>query len=110
METTRIMHFLNNPEGPIGMLLGGIIVALGFYGVVHRYYELPEKVNNNIERIQNVRASTNENDEDIEDLSRRMDELRGSLKDVNDNQRLVICNAPFIGESWKQKKDCKEFE
>lgn len=101
MVSIRIGEFFDDPKGPVGMLIGGVMVAIATFGMISPYWNLPDKVQSNTGAIKKNQSKLADHEDRLNDVEEYQDQAA-------DDRKIIICNAPFIGESWKQKKNCEE--
>lgn len=99
VQALTITEFFGDPKGPIGMLIGGVVIALTVAGFFLPYYELPSKVQHNTQKIKELKQQQ-------ENFKLRFKQIEGRLESLNDNQLLLVCNSPNIGHQYKQSRDC----
>lgn len=101
----RVYDFFKKPDGPVGMLVGGFIVAIALFTWLNPYYNEIQRVTSKVP-IHTQKISDLEKKQDkFED---RFEQVEKSQEDLRENQLLLLCSSPYVGESWKQRKKCDQ--
>lgn len=96
-----LAEFFQDPKGPIGVIIGGMVVTLTLVAFLFPYYPLPEKVTKNTQRIKELERKQKAFDV-------RFNQIEGRLNEINDNQLLLVCNSPYVGDQYKQSRRCEK--
>lgn len=105
VSVTRLLAFFKKPDGPIGMLVGGFLVAMALFSWAGPKYQ---EIHSYINKVPVHTKKISEIKRQQQKFEKRFKQVEGSQDKLEDNQLLLICTSPYIGDSWKQKKNCSD--
>lgn len=96
----QLVDFFSDPKGPIGLLVGGLIIGVIAMLYVYPYLQVPEQVNLNTEAIKKIKKKQKEQEKELGNLE-------SLIRLIDKRQSIQFCNDPKVGRRYKQELGCE---